>query len=81
MDQKLEDLIGKDIRFKDPNDTMEPMKWKIIAVDIHGRLICEYDELPWDVFCDSTVDQLMFEEPKPIPDEIEVDWIKYKRIF
>lgn len=74
-DQKeLNGYIWKTIWFQEPNTDDAPMKWKIIAIDMYNRPICEYDELEWDVFCDTPIEQLFFKEPKKV---IEIEWKKY----
>ena len=53
--------------------------WRIVAIDIHDRIICEFDGIEDEVFVMKPED-LSLEKTKEIPDEIEVDWIKYKRM-
>jgi hypothetical protein len=48
---------------------------KIIAFDIYDRPICEYDDMENEVFCDTKLENLLFEEPKKI---IIVDGKRYK---
>lgn len=52
------------------------MHWHIIARDYKGRIICEFDELDWEVFL---VDEqnIRYKEPSKIEQEIEVNGRKY----
>lgn len=82
MDLNPKDFIWKDMRFIEPADPQSlPMKGRIVAIDIHDRIITEYDELPDQVFCDAWMENFVFEKPDEIPDEIEVRGVKYKRVF
>ena len=56
-------MIWKDIWFVEPSDDLPPMKWKVIAIDIYGKIITEYDELEWEVFRDDILDNIHFVEP------------------
>ena len=73
---KLEDYIGKDIWFAEDQPD-NPMKGKIVAIDMYRRIICEYDDIPWEVFCDTKIESLFFEEP---PRYVMVGGVKYVEV-
>ena len=68
--------IWKTVWFVD-DEPENPMKGQIVAIDIHWRPIVEYEWLPNEVFCDTPLDRLVFEEPKKI---IIVEWKRYQLI-
>jgi hypothetical protein len=79
-----QDMIWKTIRYIEERleEKYEIMKWQIIAIDIHWRIISEYEDMPWEVFADIEIKEwvLTLEEPKPIPKTVEIDWVIYKRV-
>lgn len=75
-----QDLIWKPIRCI---DWESPMEWKIVAVDIHWRIIHEYQDLPNEVFADEELKewQLTLIDPEEVEiDIITLNWVRYKKI-
>ena len=69
-----EDLLWKTIR---DNTDNEPIKWRVIAIDIDKRIICDFEWLDWEVFIIKK-EHLLFKEPSDI---IEINWKKFKEII
>lgn len=57
----------------------ENMKWRIIAIDIDGRIITDYEDLPDEVFI-ASCDNIIFPEQVPELKTITIEGKSYRLV-